>query len=140
MLSCNTSKPELQTAFNENASINTANTNPLNGIAINTFIHSKEHTASILYGNETAAQYARTKSDGNYPKGSILSLVTWKQMGDPRWFGANIPDSVLKVEVLKFDDSLQYMCYTGKHMEESVNTHADSAIQWMRSQRSVILP
>ena len=138
--SCNTAKPELQTAFNENASINKINQNPLNGTAINTFINTKEHTTSILYGNKIAAQYAITKGDGNYPMGAVLSMVTWKQMSDPRWFGANIPDSVIKVEVVKFDDSVSYSCYSGKDMKSVSNTKDDSAIQWMRSQRNLILP
>ncbi len=29
-----------------------------------------------------------------------LTLVTWKKKGDENWFGANVPDSLLTVEVL----------------------------------------
>jgi hypothetical protein len=53
---------------------------------------------STLFGNERAIAHARTREGRDYPPGAMLSLVTWKQQEDPRWFGANIPAQPKSVE------------------------------------------
>jgi hypothetical protein len=55
-------------------------------------------TMSTLYGNDVAVGYARTHSQHDYPPGAVLSLVTWMQTEDSRWFGAKIPGQVKSVE------------------------------------------
>jgi hypothetical protein len=59
---------------------------------------SGDSTMSTLYGNNLAARYARTSLKHDYPSGAALSLVTWSQREDSRWFGAKIPDQVKSVE------------------------------------------
>jgi hypothetical protein len=53
---------------------------------------------STLYGNDAAVQYARSNAGRDYPAGAIVSLVTWTQQEDARWFGARIPGQVKAVE------------------------------------------
>lgn len=53
---------------------------------------------STLYGNDVAVNYARSHAQHDYPIGSVLSLVTWKERDDNRWFGAKIPDQPKSVE------------------------------------------
>jgi len=74
----------------------------------------KTHTMYTLYANDIGAQHATT-ANGQYPAGTILSLVTWTQRPDAHWFGGNIPKSVESVEVVQFDSSNKpvYTCYSG---------------------------
>jgi hypothetical protein len=72
--------------------------NPLQWRVIATLIDQSESSMSTLYGNDTAAGYARTHSQHEYPNGSTLSRVTWTQKEDERWYGAKIPDHVKSVE------------------------------------------
>ena len=51
-----------------------------------------------LFGNDLAVNYARTHSGHDYPAGSMLSLVTWDQQEDGRWFGGRIPGPPKSVE------------------------------------------
>ena len=42
--------------------------------------------------------YARANAGHDYPAGAVLSVITWSQQEDPRWFGGNIPQKVKLVE------------------------------------------
>ncbi|XZF15807.1 hypothetical protein ACTHGU_06700 [Chitinophagaceae bacterium MMS25-I14] len=134
------SKEQLHTAFNDRASLPGVPGNPLNDYVINSFINTGKHTASTLYGNAAAARYARTNRDGNYPAGAVLSLVTWKQQPDPRWFGGNIPDAALSVEVVTFGAVPGYKYYSCHPWQEKQTPAADSMMKWIISQRGVIVP
>lgn len=46
-----------------------------------------------VIGNDLAVEYARSHSQQGYPAGSVISLVTWTQREDPRWFGKGQPGS-----------------------------------------------
>jgi hypothetical protein len=72
--------------------------NPLQWKAVTSEINKTDATMSALYGNDLAVGYARTHSQHDYPAGAVLSLVTWTQQEDPRWFGARIPREVKSVE------------------------------------------
>src|SRR6266481_6900066 len=56
--------------------------------------------ATVL-GNDRANLYARKNASHEYPAGSVLSVITWSQETDPRWFGGNIPGNVRSVEFLE---------------------------------------
>src|SRR5271170_8158988 len=65
--------------------------NPLNGkVIITSWISKQDSTMSTMFGNDVAVQYARTNAGMMYPAGAVLSVVTWGQQEDPRWFGGNI--------------------------------------------------
>jgi len=90
--------------YNESASqfdVSETGFNPLEGNVISTFIDVRDTTMSTLYGNDSAARHAELKAP--YADGDILSLVTWKQRADPYWFGGNIPDSVVVIEIVRFE-------------------------------------
>jgi hypothetical protein len=70
---------------------------PMQGKVITTWMDSGSETMSTLYGNDAAIDHAR-KSREQCAAGVIVSLVTWKQREDPRWFGAKIPGKVQSVE------------------------------------------
>ncbi|HUJ73110.1 MAG TPA: cytochrome P460 family protein [Verrucomicrobiae bacterium] len=72
--------------------------NPLQWNVITSSIDKRASTMNTLYGNDVAVRYARSNSQQDYPPGSVLSLVTWTQQEDTRWFGARIPGQVKSVE------------------------------------------
>jgi len=114
--------------YNESASFSdsTKIANVLEEKVITTMSDKNEKTMSTLYGNDIAAEYARSSSDKHYPAGSELSLVTWFQKEDIHWFGAAIPGKIKSVEIVKYtgnDSSSSYVCYAGnllKLQEKSV--------------------
>jgi hypothetical protein len=69
---------------------------PMQGKVITTWMDSGSETMSTLYGNDVAIDHAR-KSTEQCAAGAIVSLVTWTQREDPRWFGAKIPGKVQSV-------------------------------------------
>ena len=103
--------------YNESASFSdsTKIANVLEEKVITTMSDKNEKTMSTLYGNDIAAEYARSSSDKHYPAGSELSLVTWFQKEDIHWFGAAIPGKIKSVEIVKYtgNDSNSYVCYAG---------------------------
>ena len=72
--------------------------NPLAWRVISSAVDPASGTMSTLYGNDMAVDYARTHSQHDYPAGSVVAVVTWTQIEDPRWFGAKIPNQVKSVE------------------------------------------
>jgi len=71
--------------------------------AITSKIDKSNETMSILYGNDAAVDAARRGVA--YPSGAQLTNVTWKLKEDEHWYGANVPDSlvrVLRVDTMKY--------------------------------------
>jgi hypothetical protein len=96
---CGGEKPKVFASLNRTASLlGELPANPLEWRVITSSASRNDSTMSTLYGNDVAIQYARTNSDHKYPNGSALSLVTWAQQEDGRWFGAKIPATVKSVE------------------------------------------
>jgi hypothetical protein len=92
-------EPRISATVNQNASpVGNLPAIPLQWKVVTSAVNTEDSTMSTLYGNDVAAGYARTNSQHNYPNGSMLSLVTWTQREDDRWFGAAIPDQVKSVE------------------------------------------
>ena len=91
--------PRVVTRTNQDAAL-TGNLpyNPLAWKVITSWIDKSNSTMSTLYGNDPAVQYARTHTGQDYPAGAVVSLVTWKQQEDPRWFGGKIPAAAQSVE------------------------------------------
>lgn len=76
--------------------------NPLLLIPITFSISPGDNTMSTLYGNRIASDHAKLISDPNYPVGSVLYEVNWKQKPDPVWFGGNIPKEIVSIERVSF--------------------------------------
>ncbi len=104
---------------------------------------------STLYGNDAAVDYSRTHSQLDYPAGAVLSLVTWTQAGDGRWFGARIPNRVKSVEFVfvhtaaNGSKSYGYEKYDGSPLKLSIVQEAftpgDRPAELL-SQRAAVLP
>lgn len=73
-------------------------TNPFDWRVIAVSVKSQDSTMSTLFGNDIAVMHARTNPTQPYPVGAMLSLVTWTQQEDPRWFGAKVTDRLKSVE------------------------------------------
>jgi hypothetical protein len=150
ILGCSNQNPVLTATQNKAATL-TADLpfNPLQGKVITSWTNKQDSTMSTLYGNDVAIHYARTNDQHDYPAGSVLSVVTWKQQEDPRWFGARIPATVWSVEyvVVKSSSdqkpSYSYQAYEGeplkKMLPEGGPAPNERAI-WLLSQRAAVMP
>jgi hypothetical protein len=76
-------------------------------------INKKDSTMSTLYGNDIATLFVRTQTGNDYPAGTILTFVTWKQKEDQHWFGGIIPSDIKLIEKIRFIN-------TGKEQPEPV--------------------
>lgn len=104
---------------------------------------------STLYGNDVAVNYARSHAQHDYPIGSVLSLVTWKERDDTRWFGAKIPDQPKSVEfvfVVAAPDghtSYSYQKFEGsplKKVASQVGAILNESAFALLSQRASVFP
>jgi hypothetical protein len=123
--------------------------NPLQWQVITSAIDKNDTTMSTLYGNDVAVRYARANSQHDYPAGSALSLVTWTQRDDSRWFGAKIPDQVKSVEFVFVEAaaaggaSYAYQKYEGsplKRVSAQQGLTPDDRTAYLLSQRAAVMP
>jgi hypothetical protein len=118
--------------------------NPLLMIPITSSVQPKESTMSTLYGNQTAAAYAKVNSDSRYPADSELYEVTWKQKPDELWFGANVPKEIFSVEKISIYDgySQKYEIYRGESLKKkSIPKDEEiSRISFILSQKMAVSP
>ena len=146
---CGGEKPKLSASLNQTASPRgDLPANPLAWRVIASSASRNDSTMSTLYGNDVAIQYARTNSDRKYPNGSALSLVTWTQQEDSRWFGAKIPATVKSVEFVLVSSaaggpSYSYQKFEGTPLKrssaEEYRVPADRAAELL-SQRGAVMP
>jgi hypothetical protein len=150
ILGCSRDEPRILATLNHSASLlGTLPANPLQWKVISSMIDPADSTMSTLYGNDAAVGYVRTHSHHDYPAGSQLSLVTWTQQEDPRWFGAKIPEAVKSVEfvtVVSAQDgrpSYSYLKYEGSPLQKSVTQESPTPNErtaYLLSQRSAVMP
>jgi len=147
---CGGEKAKLSASLNRTASLRgDLPANPLAWRVLASSASRNDSTMSTLYGNDVAIQYARTNSDRKYPNGSALSLVTWTQQEDSRWFGAKIPATVKSVEFVWVSSaadgrpSYSYQKFAGtplkKSSAEEYQVPADRAAELL-SQRGAVMP
>jgi hypothetical protein len=72
--------------------------NPLRWNVVTSAVSRQKGTVYTVFGNDRAVAYARSRTEGNYPVGAVVSLVLWAQRPDPRWFGGMISGEVKSVE------------------------------------------
>jgi hypothetical protein len=123
--------------------------NPLQWRVITSAINRPDSTMWTLYGNDLAVDYARRNSQHQYPAGAELSLVTWTQREDDRWFGARIPDHVKSVEFVLVNGgpngkpTYSYVAYEGSSLTK-VSAHDDviatDRTAYLLSQRAAVMP
>lgn len=150
ILGCSGNEPRVSAIFNHSASlVGTLPANPLQWKVITSMIDRADSTMATLYGNDTAVGYVRTHSQHDYPAGSQLSLVTWTQQEDPRWFGASIPEVVKSVEFVTVGSaqdgrpSYSYLKYEGSPLQKSVAQESATPNEravYLLSQRAAVMP
>lgn len=150
ILGCSGDKPRISATFNQSASlVGTLPANPLQWKVITSMIVRTDSTMSTLYGNDIAVGYVRTHSQHDYPAGSQLSLVTWTQQEDPRWFGAKIPEAVKSVEFVTVGSaqdgrpSYSYLKYEASPLQKSVTQESPTPNErtaYLLSQRAAVMP
>ena len=123
--------------------------NPLQWKVITSAIDKADSTMSTLYGNDVAVDYARKNSRHNYPAGSILSLVTWAQREDDRWFGARIPGEVKSAEYVLVNaapdgrPSYSYSKYEGAQPTKAAayeGATPNDRASYLLMQRAAVIP
>ena len=138
--------PRVETKLNQDAAlVGDLPSNPLQGRVITSWINQRDATMSTLYGNDVAVQYARTSAEKMYPVGSVLSVVTWSQQEDPRWFGGKIPQKVGSVEFVAVTGpgAYSYQRYEGsplKKVEDVEGTEAKDRAAYVVAQRAAVMP
>lgn len=124
--------------------------NPLQWNVITSSIDKQGAAMSTLYGNTAAVQYARSNSQQDYPPGSVISLVTWTQREDDRWFGGKIPGQIKSVEFVGATAGLDgrteysYEDYEGapslRRTSSSVGRSPGSRAEYLLSLRAAVMP
>lgn len=135
--------PRVATRLNDDAALVLDGANPMQGKVITSWIDRKAGTMLSLLGNDVAIEHARTNAKFNYPAGSILSVITWQQQEDPRWFGGSIPAKPRSVEIVTVGGAYLYRRYEGaplkKVAEESAAVPGERAA-YVLSQRAAVMP
>jgi hypothetical protein len=147
---CSMSIPQIATKANLDASLaGDLPSNPLAGWVITSWVDHQDSTTSTMYGDELAVRYARNNSQDGYPPGSMLSIVTWNQQDDDRWFGGKIPASPKSVEYIAVSKAADhqpsyfYQRYEGTPLKKvfAQEVHSpDRRITYLLSQRAAVMP
>lgn len=119
--------------------------NPMKDKVITSWIDKRSKTMSTMYGNDAALEYARSGATAGYPAGSAISVVTWEQQEDPRWFGGNIPSTPRQVELVKVSGpgSFSYERYEGLALKRATGVDAADAKargEYLLAQRAAVMP
>jgi len=150
---CQAVNPRVATQLNQQAALHgDLPLNPLSGKVITSWIDKTDPqhpSMSTLYGNEIAVQFARTQPTHDYPSGSVLSLVTWNQQEDERWFGGEIPSTPKSVEIVSVTrtannaTSFSYQVFEGsplKRASSRVESTPGDRTEFLLSQRAAVMP
>jgi hypothetical protein len=150
VIGCSNPYPPVTATLNQGAVLpNNLPSNPMQDRVITSWIDRQDSTMSTLYGNDIAVQYSRTSQQQDYPSGSTLSLVTWTQQEDPRWFGARIPAKVKSVEYVMVKTGADqrtaytYESYAGTPLKKTSDQQGPTPTQraaYLLSQRAAVMP
>jgi hypothetical protein len=150
LFGCASEETKISAEFNQSASLaGQLPANPLQWKVITSSIDRAGSAMSTLYGNDIAEGYARTSSLHDYPIGAELSLVTWTQIEDARWFGAKIPAQVKSVEFVTVESSpdgtrsFVYQEYAGaplKMLSTQQSLTPSERTAFILSQRAAVMP
>ena len=112
LIGCSQPSARVITRFNRDAEASgELPYNPLQWEVIASTLNHNDHTLATVLGNDRAIAYARKNGTHAYSAGSVLSVITWSQEEDPRWFGGNIPGNVRSVEFLEVQSRQDYGTY-----------------------------
>ena len=150
LIGCSEPNARVTTRLNRNAEVSgELPYNPLQWEVIASTLNHNDHTLATLLGNEQAIAYARRNAAHAYPSGSVLSVITWSQEEDPRWFGGNIPGNLRTVEFLEVQPGQDgggtylYCLYGGSPLRRLVSKEEKSPTgraAYMVGQRAAVMP
>jgi len=114
---------------------------------ITSSINKRANTTSVLYGNAVAQKFAKQLNPTD-STGVVMTLVTWNQEDDDRWFGARIPGNLLCVETVTITGTANkplksFGLYSGASLTKQTVTDAlesDPRITFILSQKASMLP
>jgi hypothetical protein len=138
--------PRVTTRLNQDAAlVGDLPSNPLQGKVITSWVSKQDATMSTMFGNDVAWQYARTNAEMMYPAGSVLSVVTWSQQEDARWFGGNIPKNAKAVEFVTVTapGTYSYQRYEGSPLKKVASVEGvdpKDRAAYLVSQRAAVMP
>jgi hypothetical protein len=138
--------PRVVTRLNQDAAlVGELPSNPLQGKVITSWINKQDAMMSTLFGNDVAVQYARTNAGRMYPAGSVLSVVTWSQQEDPRWFGGDIPQRAKVVEFVTVTgpETYTYQRYEGSPLKKVASVEGSDPkdrAAYLLAQRAAVMP
>jgi hypothetical protein len=138
--------PRVVTRLNQDAMlVGDLPSNPLQGKVITSWVDKKDATMSTLFGNDVAVRYARTNAEMMYPAGAVLSVVTWGQQEDPRWFGGNIPQGAKAVEFVTVTGpgAYSYQRYEGSPLKKVASVEGNDPkdrAAYLMAQRAAVMP
>jgi hypothetical protein len=150
LMGCSQPNARVKTRFNHEAEVSgELPFNPLQWEVIASTLNPNDHTLATLLGNDRAIAYARRNAAHAYPAGSVLSVITWPQEEDPRWFGGNTPGNVRSVEFLEVQPGQNrggtylYTLYGGSPLRKLVSTEEKSPTgraAYIVGQRAAVMP
>jgi hypothetical protein len=142
----NKTNPRVVTRLNDEAAlVGELPSNPLRGKVITSWVNKKDATMSTMFGNDVAVQYARTNAEKMYPAGAMLSVVTWSQQEDPRWFGGSIPRKTTAVEFVTVTGpgAYSYERYEGSPLKKVAGVQGNDPkdrAAYLLAQRAAVMP
>jgi len=150
LVGCSEPNARVNTRLNRNAEVSgELPYNPLQWEVIASTLNHNDHALATLLGNDQAIAHARKTASHEYPAGSVLSVITWSQEEDPRWFGGNIPGNVRSVEFLEVQPGQDgggtylYSLYGGSPLRRLVSTAEKSPTgraAYILGQRAAVMP
>jgi hypothetical protein len=147
LVGCSQENARVKTSLNQGAAlVGELPSNPMQGKVITSWVDKGSSTMSTMFGNDVAVHYARKNSDAKYPVGSVLSVVTWSQQEDPRWFGGNIPANAEAVEFVSVGagaTAYSYQRYEGSPLKKvAVEDGAapNDRAAYLLGQRAAVMP
>ena len=122
--------------------------NPLQWEVIASTLNHNDHTLATVLGNDRAIACTRKNATHAYAAGSVLSVITWSQEEDPRWFGGNIAGNVRSVEFPEVQSGQDhgtylYTMYRGSPLRKLVSTEEKSPTgraAYILGQRAAVMP
>ena len=138
--------PRVVTRLNDEAAlVGELPSNPLQGRVITSWVNKHDATMSTMFGNEVAVKYARRSAEMEYPAGAVLSVVTWSQQEDPRWFGGSIPQKPTAVEFVTVTapGTYSYERYEGSPLKKVASGEGPDSKEregYLLAQRAAVMP
>jgi len=114
---------------------------------ITSSVNKRENTTAVLYGNAAAQKFAATTAPTD-SIGVLMTLVTWNQEDDERWFGGRIPGDLLCAETVTITGTpaapqIKFELFNGALLTRETNTDSvDTAqrIKYILGRKASILP